>query len=216
MTPSAHTRRPLGRALLVRGCAVLLASVLLTIASAWALQWHHFRAAAVNERWIPDFSGLYLLGAHTYDHLGNGVFRARKVGTDPPPGLEAHERYVLSTMPWLIYERGSRSYVRRSEWDQSNTSWANIYPHLPSSHYGRNALLYIQLGPASERWTIDRLLTPRRALERREHDARWERPERYLTWRSGWITASSFRVHSDESHHALDWPVERWSAQRAG
>lgn len=190
---------------------ILLAGVLLTIASSWFAQWRAFRVSATNARWVMDINGYYIIP--TYHHVGDGKYKANwGPGTpDPPTPQSPVDIHHVPDLLWYIVDGRDRTYIHRNEWDHSRPTQRSLeppgYPVIP--HFKLSKPVYAHGAQLFDD------IKPRMAIKP-DDTADWFRSERYFDLNPGWFAASSFRRIRDQSLHALHRPVERWSAQRAG
>lgn len=208
--PTQH--KPRWRRWTRRVLIVLLAGVLLTVASSWVLQWRSFRASATSSQWSIDPSVLYFPPTWTY--IGNGVFDAGDfIVIEPrsitPTPIDVHH---IPDLQWYVVEYEDRTYIRRNEWDHSRLVDRALeppgYPVVANIHlYGSNN---------QHTYTLFNKIKPERAIDPDARDLNWSLAVRCLDFYPGWFAASSFRRSRDQSLHALHRPVERWSAQRCG
>ena len=204
---------------LLRLAVLGLTGVLLTIASAWVLQWRGFSDSAKDANWSMDLSVSF--GIPDYHYVGDGVFISRWFfDTSPLPQTVPLDINHVPDVPWFVVQGDERSWVVRNEWDYTQTVDRDAVPHgvpvIPSAHYHYQSNAFTYAPPNHPKFEFVEAVTPERAIDVEPLKTNWFVADRYFTYGPGWFAGSSFRINIDQSIHAIDRPVERWSAQRAG
>lgn len=212
MTKHPNQRKPSRWRWPRRITLVLLAGVLLTIASSWILQWRGFQASATSTSWRLDASVLYSFP--TWQYAGDGVFNVYGFNDFDarwftPAPIDIHHVPDLS---WYVIDDKDSSYIRRNEWDYSTPV---LRPLEPPGHPVVSSI-HVYGSHNQHTFNLFNEIKPERALDLEPLDPGWLSAERCLDVKPGWFAASSFLRGHDESLHALHRPVERWSAQRCG
>lgn len=200
---------------------ILLAGVLITLASTWILQWRGFRTSASKATWTINMA--VTSRGTGFDYQGNGVF-----DTTSNIHIDFGGRHdsvpididYVPDIPWYILQRDGKSGVSRNKWDYSDTIHRDAvpvgWPLIPSAHYRAHTNEFTRIRPNEPLYELSQAIVPDRAIDVDPLKSHWFNPDRYFANAPGWFAASSFRRSRDESLHALHRPVERWSAQRAG
>lgn len=214
-----NQRKPRWRRWTRRVLIVLLAGVLLTVASSWVLQWRGFQASASNATWSVDLA--VSSGVLDFHYQGNGIYET-SYGfdfEDKPSSIPA-DIFHIPDLPWYIWQEENDSWVVRNEWDYTQSVHRAPEPHsialTPSASYRTDPNEFTWIRPSEPLYDLSQAIVPDRAIEVDPMKTPWFHPQPYFAHAPGWFAASSFRHNHDQSLHALDRPVERWSAQRAG
>ncbi|UYV14233.1 MAG: hypothetical protein NCW75_01850 [Phycisphaera sp.] len=219
MTKHPNQRKPSHWRWPRRITLVLLAGVLLTVASSWILQWRAFRASASMAAWSIDPSTN--ITPLDYHYQGNGIFESTVfyLSNDTPPSVPIDVHHVPE-VPWFIIQRDGRSWIHRNEWDYSQTVHRDAIPKnpplIPSAHYRLHPNEFTWINPNEPLYELSQTIVPDCTIDIDPLKSHWFDPARYFAHAPGWFAASSFRRSRDQSLHALHRPVERWSAQRCG
>lgn len=217
--PTQH--KPRWRRWTRRVLIVFIAGVLLTVASSWVVQWRAFQASASKATWTVDMAVTALFSG--FDYQGNGTFEITRnihIGLGARHDSVPIDIHHVPDVPWYIIQRDGKTWTLRNEWDYTETTNRDAVPIgipvIPSAHYRSHPNEFTWIRQNEPLYELSRAIVPDRAIDVDPMKTHWFHPQQYFAHALGWFAASSFRRSHDQSLHALNRPVERWSAQRAG